>query len=430
VKRAIFLLLVVLAIAGAAAWGSRYLPKPGAAVAADKPDVPVTKVRRGTVTITVSARGQLEGGNSEMLVAPMVAADSLTLTSLRAAGELVNAGDTVVEFDTTAQEFNMREAEADQAEAEQQVVQAQATSEATQEETQVAALQAESDLKLAKLEQRRNPLLPTIVARQNDIAVEAAQNRLRQAQQDLTNKKTNAEAGIAIQQASLNKAKVTVETTKKMMDSMSIKAKSGGYVNVQPNTNTNFFVWGMQFLPFQVGDTVRPGMAVAQIPDMHNWEVSANVGELDRGHLSVGQKVTVAVVALAGKSFPGHIKNLGGTSGADWDRHFETRIALDQSGPELRPGMSSNLVITAETLDNVLWVPSQALYEADGRNFVYMQTPNGFMPHDVTLVKRSESQAVITGVKDGDVVALSNPDQSKPAGDQSQGGAMKALQTK
>jgi hypothetical protein len=71
-------------------------------------------------------------------------------------------------------------------------------------------------------------------------------------------------------------------------------------------------------------------------------------------------------------------------------------------------------------------VPSQALFESDGRTFVYLQSPNGFMPHDVSLVRRSESQAVVTGVKEGDLVAMSNPDQqNKPAaGPQS---AMKAL---
>ena len=42
---------------------------------------------------------------------------------------------------------------------------------------------------------------------------------------------------------------------------------------------------------------------------------------------------------------------------------------------------------------------SQALFESDGRAFVYLQTPNGFMPHDVKLVQRSESQVVLTGVQ-------------------------------
>ena len=88
--------------------------------------------------------------------------------------------------------------------------------------------------------------------------------------------------------------------------------------------------------------------------------------------------------------------------------------------------MTSNLVITAEKLENVVWVPSQALFERDGRSFVYLKTPQGFTPRDVTLVKRSESQAILTGVKAGDVVALSNPsEQSKPTVQQQ--GAMKAI---
>ena len=49
--------------------------------------------------------------------------------------------------------------------------------------------------------------------------------------------------------------------------------------------------FGMTLPMFQSGDAVRPGMAVAEIPDLKNWEIGANIGELDRGHLSVGQKV-------------------------------------------------------------------------------------------------------------------------------------------
>ena len=208
---------------------------------------------------------------------------------------------------------------------------------------------------------------------------------------------------------------------------MTLKAKTAGYVNIQQNSNQNMMYWGMQLPPFQLGDTARAGMAVAQIPDLKNWEVSADVGELDRGHLSVGQKVSVSVVALAGKSFAGHVKNLGGTTGPPWDRHFECRIALDQAGPELRPGMTSNMVITVETLNNVLWVPSQALFESDGRSFVYLQTPNGFMPHDVTLVRRSESQAVLTGIQEGDWLPCRIPTSRPNPPRAQQNGAMKAL---
>ena len=58
------------------------------------------------------------------------------------------------------------------------------------------------------------------------------------------------------------------------------------------------------------------------------------------------------------------------------------------------------MLITAESLDDVLWIPSQALYENGGKTFVYLKTQEGFMPRDVTLVSRSESQAVIKGLNE------------------------------
>jgi multidrug efflux pump subunit AcrA (membrane-fusion protein) len=425
-KLRLLILAVVLLVVGAVAWGTmrflRLSAPPSAATG-----IPTTKVKRGRVVITVNARGELQGGNSEMLVAPMTGVDTMPITFLREAGELVAAGDVVVQFDTTQQEYNLREAQADLAEAEQQVIQATATAEATAEETRYQVLSTESDVKLAELEVRRNPLLAAITARQNELALEAAQNKFNQAKQDLKNKVATAQAGIAIQEAALNKAKVTAATDQRIIDSMTLKAKTSGYVNIQPNTFTNMNYWGAQMMPFQLGDITRPGMAIAQIPDLKTWEVSANVGELDRGHLAAGQKVSVSVVALAGKSFPGHIKLIGGTVGSPWDRHFECRIAVDQAVSGLRPGMTSNMLITVDTLNNVLWVPSQALFDTEGRTFVYLKTPDGFLPHDVALVRRSESQAVVTGISEGDTVAMSNPDQQNKSTAEKQG-AMKALQ--
>ncbi len=112
-------------------------------------------MKKGRVIIAVAARGELQGGNSEMLVAPMTGGDTLAITYLREPGELVQAGDVVVQFDTTQQEYNLREAQADLAEAEQQVIQAQATAEATDEESQYALDSAKSDVILAELDVRQ-----------------------------------------------------------------------------------------------------------------------------------------------------------------------------------------------------------------------------------------------------------------------------------
>ena len=411
----LMILALVLAGIGAAAWKVRQVVR--GLISTDVSETPSTRVKRGPVAITVTARGELQGGKPEMLAAPMVGSDTLTVTDLRGNGEMVKEGDVVVQFDTTQQEYNLREAEADLAEAQQKVAQTEAENKAIDVETRQAVESAKTQVKIAELEVRRNTFLSAMKARDNEIALEALRNRLKQAEQDLANRKTSSNAALAIQRAGENRARTMAGIAQKSIDSMTLKAKTAGYVNLQPNTAGTFMMSTGMMLPIvQMGDTVRPGLAVAQIPDLQNWEVSAKIAEVDRGHLAAGQLVTVAVVALAGKSFPAKVTSLGNSVGQPWDRRFDCRMALEQAGPELRPGMSSNLVITAEKLDNVLWVPSQALFERDGKSFVYLKTASGFAPRDVTLVKRTESQVVLTGVNEGDTVALSNPaEQNKPA---------------
>ena len=268
--RTLLLLLAVLAVVGALAWGAIRVVR--ATTATIALELPTTRVKKGSVTLTVAARGELQGGNSEMLTAPMIGGGDMAITSLREPGELVSPGDVVVQFDTTEQDFKLKEAEADLAEAQQQVIKAEADSLATDEESQYAMLSAQSDVKLAEIELRRNPTISAIAARQNEILLEAARNRQRQTTQDLANKKTTSSAGVAIQKAQENKARVMADIARKNIENMTLKAKTGGYVNVQQNTNQNMMYWGMQLPPFQLGDTAGGGMAVAQIPDLKSWD--------------------------------------------------------------------------------------------------------------------------------------------------------------
>ena len=71
--------------------------------------------------------------------------------------------------------------------------------------------------------------------------------------------------------------------------------------------------------------------------------------------------------------------------------------------------MSAQIVITTDQLHNVLWLPAQALFESDGKTFVYAQSGATFAPKDVKLVRRNETRVVITGLNAGQAVALANP---------------------
>jgi multidrug efflux pump subunit AcrA (membrane-fusion protein) len=265
-----------------------------------------------------------------------------------------------------------------------------------------------------------------MTARQNELAVSAALDKLHQLQKDLSDRIAAARAGIAIQAAAKAKALVASQTAKRNIEAMTLKAKTSGYVARQNNTSGDFN-WGSYLPALQVGDNVRAGMGVAQIPDLHNWEAVARIGELDRGHLAVGQPAELTVIALPGKKFQGKIKNIGGTTGPPWDRHFDTKLTIENPSADLRPGMSVRLAITTEVMKSVLWLPAQALFEVDNRKFVYLRSSGTYARKDVKLVRRSESSVVIEGLSQGQLVALANPEQSENK-QKSSGGAMQAIQ--
>jgi HlyD family secretion protein len=399
--------LLVCAAAGATTW---YGVRAYRGISDPKSEViPIAKVVRGDVTLDVTARGELRGGNPEVLFAPATGGLDLHLTSLRTPGEPVHKGEVVAQFDTTEQEYKLKEAEGDLAEAEAHLAQARAQNEAQDEEDRYALSKAESDVRTAELDVRRNPLLPSLLARENTLALEAAKDHLTQLQHNLANRKATNEAAIGIQEAARGKADSQAKTARQNIDAMTLKAPRDGYVSVRQNSSGNVLFFGMILPLFQVGDQVRPGMAIAEIPDLKNWEVAANIGELDRGHISVGQKAVIRIVALPGRPLSGHVKEVGGTNGPPWDRHFECKIALDSVAPELRPGMSANIVVTTDEMKGVLSLPAQALFENDGKAFVYLQTNGEFSPKDVTLVRRNEMRVVVTGLAEGQLVAMANP---------------------
>ena len=377
-----------------------------------KSAIPTARVQRGDITLSVFARGEIRGGNPEMLTAPLTGGSDMHITFLRKSGEEVKAGDVVVQFDTTEQEYKRKEAEADLAEADQHVLQATAQMKADEEEDRYALLKAKTDVMLAELDVRKDPLLPSITARQNDLALQSARDHLSQLQQNLTNRKATDEAGITMQQAGRGKAESQALTARQNIEAMTLRAQRSGYVSLKQNSSGNFFFFGMTLPLYQVGDQVRPGMAVAEIPDLKNWELSANIGELDRGHLAVGEKVAITVIAVPDRKFIGRVKELGGTTGPPWDRHFECKMTLDNPSPELRPGMSAKINVTTDELHQVLWLPAQALFESDGRTFVYVRSGASFTAKDVKLVRRNETRVVITGVNEGQEVALASPVES------------------
>ncbi|HYO83680.1 MAG TPA: hypothetical protein VES20_19920, partial [Bryobacteraceae bacterium] len=98
----------------------------------------------------------------------------------------------------------------------------------------------------------------------------------------------------------------------------------------------------------------------------------------------------------------------------------------------LRPGLLADVEIILEKFPDAINVPSQAVFEKDGKQIVYVRANNRWEERVIKPVKRSESVMVVaSGVKAGETIAVADPTAKpgankkgdKPAG----GGAVGSL---
>jgi hypothetical protein len=219
-----------------------------------------------------------------MLIAPMTGSRELTITQLSKPGELVKEGDIVAQFDTTEESFKLREAEFDLSEAEQMVAQATAESEAREEELNAELIVARGELEQARLESRRNPLLAALVVQQNELVLRDAADRVAKLEKEYPQRKAAARAAVTIQEAALKKGRRHGrhrQTQHRNDDAQSPHRRLRQH-RIQHLQQLLLPGDDLPRIP-RLGDTIRAGMAVAQIPDFSSWEASVVITEADRG---------------------------------------------------------------------------------------------------------------------------------------------------
>lgn len=99
----------------------------------------------------------------------------------------------------------------------------------------------------------------------------------------------------------------------------------------------------------------------------------------------------------------------------------------------LRPGLLSDVEIIIEKIPNAVYIPTEAVFEKEGKLVAYVKNGSGFEERAFKPLKRSESTMVVaSGLQPGETVALADPtvrkdDKKKGAKAGNDGGAMGAL---
>jgi HlyD family secretion protein len=379
--------------------------------------VPTTHVQRGRVQVTVYTVGDLRASRTMQLAVPPMGGQ-LQIVQLAETGDAVKAGDVVIEFDASDQEFNLEQARYDLQLAEQDMVKADAQSAVQVADDEVALLHARYDVRRAELDVQSNELVGAIKAQQNQLVLEEANERLAQLEADVKTHRETERASAAGLREKKNKAQLSVQVAERNIDNLHVRAPFDGYVVLR----TNFGAFGGIGFPgmmpdFRVGDAAFAGNPIADVIDSSHIEVSAKLPEQDRANVAPGQAVEVLVDALPNARLLGKVRTVSGVASRGifdaGTRQFD--IAFDVAGnPAVRPGVSAAIAISGQAYDNVLYVPRTSVFDVSGTPMVYVRAGSGFDAHEIKVRAWTDSVAIVENIEPSAEVALVNP--NSPSG--------------
>jgi cobalt-zinc-cadmium efflux system membrane fusion protein len=149
-----------------------------------------------------------------------------------------------------------------------------------------------------------------------------------------------------------------------------------------------------------------PTAALMTVADLRTIWVTANVPEKDTALVSKGQAVDVALPAYPGETLKGQVLFVSDVLDPD-TRRTRVRIAFDNPGTRLKPGMFANVSFYTP-LQRAPVVPTSALVLKEDVNQVFVETePWTFEPRTVEINFQQGDQAVLkSGLKAGDRVVV------------------------
>lgn len=227
------------------------------------------------------------------------------------------------------------------------------------------------------------------------------------------------DADIKVAEAKLKSDEKTHELDKSKLELIEtqiakcmIKAPSGGqvvYANESGGRNGNDII-------IQEGTAVRERQVIIRLPDPQKMQVKAKINESRVDFVHEGLPVKIRLDALPGVDLLGTIKRVNDypIANGNWfgssAKEYGTFVEIHNPPKSMRPGMTAEVSIRVEQLENALLLPVQAVFERAGKQFCLLPTESGDLePREVKIGSANDRFVVIREglAKDDEVV--SNP---------------------
>ena len=323
---------------------------------------PVTDmVTEGTFTTTVEAKGQLKPFSASV-VSPSV--DGTVEQINVQAGQSVNEGDVLMTIKNDELDRNVAEAQRAVAAAQEDLANAQKAAAAAQ-----AAPTTDTDGASATVAAGAS------AASTDTSAVSAAQRSLASAQANLD--QANAKAA-----------------------ARTVTAPSSGSI-VELNAKVGATVTGGMIMG--ESDT-SGGKQCMQIADLSKMKVTVQVGEKDIAKIAVGQSANVTYPAFPDIVSQGTVTAIASVANSDSNYGggsvtFNVDILIEAPDSRLKPGMTAEVSVVTEQLDDVVMVPTMALMTEDGEHYYVNVATDAEGKKTrrvkVTVVTQNDNEAVV-----------------------------------
>lgn len=393
--------------------------------------VPTGKAKLGEFTVSFHEIGTLQAERS----VPVYGDDDGKIISLVAEGTIVKAGDKIAEMDTSELQREMRNQELTVSNAEVEVKRAQAEFEMLKEsnKTELAKQQADYDFNVNELEMAKKTLdkktrladeklIPRDQVEQADLQVRSKELAKMKGEKDLVLKKKDIESKESQKQAEMRKVQFAYDVQKRNLSELKGRVTSGLVIAPASGMAVISKTWAGpgDYRKLQEGDTLHRRQTICQLPDLSKMLVRVNVGESDAPRIKLGMAVLVRLEAIPDKVLHGTVKEISSlaTEGNPWEsgstpgrKNFEVTVALKESDPKtIKPGMTADAEFICDAVKNALSVPLESVIEKDGKTFVFVKTPKGYVRTKVATGKYNDNFIIIkSGLKKGQIVALRDP---------------------
>ncbi|KAF0119341.1 MAG: HlyD family secretion protein [Rhodospirillaceae bacterium] len=275
-------------------------------------------VRRGALTVTVTATGTVEPTNTVAVSSELSGVVRKVLVDYNS---VVAVGDVLAELETDRLEATIASSRAKLLKAEAQLEQAKATV----EETRLVL-------------ERKEALIIDRAGSQQDLdTARAAHDRARAGQAG-----AEADIAVAVAQLKLDETNLAKARIRSPINGLVLKR------DVDPGQT--------------VASSLQAPTLFTLAQDLEQMEIQVEVDEADVGTVREGQAAFFSVDAYPDRTFPATIRQVRfGSEVVQGVVTYKAILVTDNTGRLLRPGMTATAAITVEHFDEVLTVPNAAL---------------------------------------------------------------------